>query len=212
LDEFRDKPIDVRAFERIGDRVYEMFRQQPFRLPPQMTFILKSVTTLDGIARSLDPRYNLLAASQPFVRSFVISSGSARTTGSFTERARSFLKQQFGKESKSERSWRRLEEKIRREELTFSVRSSSGERVLQRIYLAIKVLIDACLMGFCLLAAIALLSTSYRHLAIVLFSLTGLFGLLFLRSSIGLSIRERVDRMAENSGSPPPATAPERER
>ncbi len=79
LDEFRDKPVDVRVFEQISDQVYLMFKQQPFRLPPQMTFIIKSVTTLDGIARSLDPQYNLLAASQPFVKSLAVSGGTTNT-------------------------------------------------------------------------------------------------------------------------------------
>ena len=49
IEEFSDKPVDVRAFEQITDEVYSIFEQQPFRLPPQMTFIVKSLTTLDGI-------------------------------------------------------------------------------------------------------------------------------------------------------------------
>ena len=48
IEEFRDKPVDVRAFEQITEEVYAIFEQQPFRLPPQMTFVVKSLTTLDG--------------------------------------------------------------------------------------------------------------------------------------------------------------------
>ncbi|MEG3437132.1 AarF/ABC1/UbiB kinase family protein, partial [Pannus brasiliensis CCIBt3594] len=197
LDEFRDKPIDVRAFERISDRVYDMFKQQPFRLPAQMTFIIKSVTTLDGIARSLDPRYNLLAASQPFVKSLAVSGGTTNTMIALANQARNFLQQQWKREGRNERLVRQLEEKIESGNLSFPVRSRESERILQRIYLAIKVLINACLTGFSILAAIALLSTVYHSLAIVPFGLAGLFGLFFLRSSIVLLIRERVDRMAE---------------
>lgn len=75
LENFRDKPIDVQAFEEVSDEVYLMFKQQPFRLPAQMTFILKSIMTLDGIARALDPKYNLLVASQPFIKSLAMADG-----------------------------------------------------------------------------------------------------------------------------------------
>lgn len=74
LTRFLDKPIDVNAFKEISAEIYVMFEQQPFRLPPQLTFIIKALTTLDGIARTLDSNYSLLAASQPFVRNLTRSS------------------------------------------------------------------------------------------------------------------------------------------
>jgi len=197
LDEFRDKPVDVRAFEQISDQVYLMFKQQPFRLPPQMTFIIKSVTTLDGIARSLDPQYNLLAASQPFVKSLAVSGGTTKTMLTLANQARTFLQQQWQKGNKNERMLRQLEEKIERGNLVFQVKSRENERLLKRIYLGIKVLINVCLLGFSIVSAIFLLDTNYSKLAIIPFSLAGLFGLFFLRSSLALLIQERLDKMLE---------------
>ncbi|MCA2723348.1 MAG: AarF/ABC1/UbiB kinase family protein [Microcystis sp. M048S1] len=197
LDEFRDKPVDVRAFEQISDQVYLMFKQQPFRLPPQMTFIIKSVTTLDGIARSLDPQYNLLAASQPFVKSLAVSGGTTNTMLTLTNQARTFLKQQWQKGNKNERMIRQLEEKIQRGNLVFQVKSRENERLLKRIYLGIKILINVCLLGFSIISAIFLLDTNYSKLAIIPFSLAGLFALFFLRSSLALLIQERLDKMLD---------------
>ncbi|TRU44189.1 MAG: AarF/ABC1/UbiB kinase family protein [Microcystis aeruginosa Ma_QC_Ch_20071001_S25D] len=197
LDEFRDKPVDVRAFEQISDQVYLMFKQQPFRLPPQMTFIIKSVTTLDGIARSLDPQYNLLAASQPFVKSLAVSGGTTNTMLTLANQARTFLKQQWQKGTKNERMIRQLEEKIERGNLVFQVKSRENERLLKRIYLGIKVLINVCLLGFSIISAIFLLDTNYSKLAIISFSLAGLFALFFLRSSMALLIQERLDKMLD---------------
>jgi len=197
LDEFRDKPVDVRAFEQISDQVYLMFKQQPFRLPPQMTFIIKSVTTLDGIARSLDPQYNLLAASQPFVKSLAVSGGTTNTMLTLANQARTFLKQQWQKGNKNERMIRQLEEKIERGNLVFQVKSRENERLLKKIYLGIKVLINVCLLGFSIISAIFLLDTNYSKLAIIPFSLAGLFGLFFLRSSLALLIQERLDKMLD---------------
>lgn len=197
LDEFRDKPVDVRAFEQISDQVYLMFKQQPFRLPPQMTFIIKSVTTLDGIARSLDPQYNLLAASQPFVKSLAVSGGTTKTMLTLANQARTFLQQQWQKGNKNERMIRQLEEKIERGNLVFQVKSRENERLLKRIYLGVKVLINVCLLGFSIISAIFLLDSNYSKLAIIPFSLAGLFGLFFLRSSLALLIQERLDKMLE---------------
>ena len=197
LDEFRDKPVDVRAFEQISDQVYLMFKQQPFRLPPQMTFIIKSVTTLDGIARSLDPQYNLLAASQPFVKSLAVSGGTTNTMLTLANQARTFLKQQWQKGNKNQRMIRQLEEKIERGNLVFQVKSRENERLLKRIYLGIKVLINVCLLGFSIVSAIFLLDTNYSKLAIIPFSLAGLFALFFLRSSMALLIQERLDKMLD---------------
>ena len=197
LDEFRDKPVDVRVFEQISDQVYLMFKQQPFRLPPQMTFIIKSVTTLDGIARSLDPQYNLLAASQPFVKSLAVSGGTTNTMLTLANQARTFLKQQWQKGNKNERMIRQLEEKIERGNLVFQVKSRENERLLKRIYLGIKLLINVCLLGFSIISAIFLLDSNYSKLAIIPFSLAGLFGLFFLRSSLALLIQERLDKMLD---------------
>jgi predicted unusual protein kinase regulating ubiquinone biosynthesis (AarF/ABC1/UbiB family) len=197
LDEFRDKPVDVRVFEQISDQVYLMFKQQPFRLPPQMTFIIKSVTTLDGIARSLDPQYNLLAASQPFVKSLAVSGGTTKTMLTLANQARTFLKQQWQKGNKNERMIRQLEEKIERGNLVFQVKSRENERLLKKIYLGIKVLINVCLLGFSIISAIFLLDSNYSKLAIIPFSLAGLFGLFFLRSSMALLIQERLDKMLD---------------
>lgn len=198
LDNFRDKPVDIKAFEQISEEVYMMFKQQPFRLPAQMTFIIKSLTTLDGIARALDPQYNLLAASQPFVQSITLSDGSRKNlVMTLARQTANLIKNTFTSGNRTERLILRLEERVEQGDLRFRVRSLENERLLKRIYLGVKTLINACLTGFSVLTAIGLLSTSYTKFAIIPFSLSGLFGLFFLRSAIALLIQERLDRLAE---------------
>ncbi|MDV2998726.1 MAG: putative protein kinase UbiB [Chroococcopsis gigantea SAG 12.99] len=197
LDEFRDKPVDIKAFERISDEVYAMFQQQPFRLPPQMTFIIKSVTTLDGIARALDPQYNLLAASQPFVKNLALSKAKGTTIVTLAKGARDFFVKQLKGNNRNGQIVQRLEQKIEDGELSFRVRSFESERILKRIYLGIKCLIYSFLTGFSVLAGIGLLSTIYSQLHIVAFGLAGLFSLFLLRALVALLWRERLDRIIE---------------
>jgi predicted unusual protein kinase regulating ubiquinone biosynthesis (AarF/ABC1/UbiB family) len=197
LEEFRDKPVDIKAFEQVGEEVYLMFQQQPFRLPAQMTFIIKSITTLDGIARALDPQYNLLAASQPFVRSLAVSNGKGSLVGALAKQAREFIKNKWQQPSATERYLQRLEEKIERGELQLRIRSLENERTLKRIYMAIKSLIYACLTGLTLLSATVLLSTAYSKFAIIAFGGAGLFSLFLLRSLIALAFQEKLDKFAD---------------
>ncbi|MEB3293458.1 MAG: AarF/ABC1/UbiB kinase family protein, partial [Synechococcales bacterium] len=73
LERFTEKPVEIQAFKSLRNELYSLFEQQPFRLPARMTFIIKALTTLDGVARDLDPQYNLLAAAKPFVKSLAVS-------------------------------------------------------------------------------------------------------------------------------------------
>jgi predicted unusual protein kinase regulating ubiquinone biosynthesis (AarF/ABC1/UbiB family) len=198
LDKFTEKPIELQAFDQMRSEIYLMFEQQPFRLPAQMTFILKSLTTLDGVARTLDPEYNLLAASKPFIKSLVVSKeGKGNVVGELARQARNFIKHRLQQPSTAEVLIRRLEARIEQGELEVRVRSVESDRTLKRINLAIKSLIYACLTGFTLLSGTVLLSASYSSWAIAVFTLSGLSCLILLRSLINLSVRERLDKLAE---------------
>ncbi|MGF1481635.1 MAG: ABC1 kinase family protein [Cyanophyceae cyanobacterium] len=193
LEQFRERPINVTEFEHLSSEIYLMFEQQPFRLPAQMTFVIKSLTTLDGIARALDPNYNLLAASQPFVRN-VIHSNRQNLVRSLAQQAKDFVKMRWRRPSPTEVLLGRLDSRIE-EGLTIRLRSE-GDRALRRIHLGIKSLIYALLFGLTLLSSTVLLSTAYHRWAFLVFSLSGLWFLFLLRSLIALSVQERRDRLA----------------
>jgi predicted unusual protein kinase regulating ubiquinone biosynthesis (AarF/ABC1/UbiB family) len=198
LDKFTDKPIEIQAFDQMRSEIYLMFEQQPFRLPAQMTFILKSLTTLDGIARTLDPEYSLISASKPFIKSLVVSSkGKANLVGELARQARNFLQHRLQQPSATEILLRRLEERLEQGEINVRIRSTESDRSLKRIILAIKSLIYATLTGFILLSGTVLLSSSYPGLAVAAFTVSGLLFLVFLRSLIDLAVRERLDKLAE---------------
>jgi predicted unusual protein kinase regulating ubiquinone biosynthesis (AarF/ABC1/UbiB family) len=192
LEKFRDKPVDIRAFEEISSEIYLMFEQQPFRLPPQMTFIIKSLTTLDGIARALDPQYNLLAASQPFVKSIATSSNSRNVFVSIAQQTKNYLVTKLQQPSRLETLVQKLEDKLETGELQIRIRSLESERTLKFIFKAVKTLIYTCLTGFSLLGAILLLNTVYYKWATLLFALTGLFSFCLLRSLVVLIIQEKL--------------------
>jgi predicted unusual protein kinase regulating ubiquinone biosynthesis (AarF/ABC1/UbiB family) len=200
LDKFTEKPVDVKAFEQMKSEVYELFEQQPFRLPSKMTYILKSLTTLDGIARILDPEYNFTTASQPFVKSITLSKGKGSAITELARQARSFISYKLNQPSSTELFLLRLEERMEQGELKVLVRSVESDRTLKRINLGVKCLIYACMSGFTLLSGAILLvgaSGTYAGWAIAAFMLSGLSFIGLMRSLMQLSIREKLDRLAE---------------
>ena len=197
LDRFREKPIDFQEFTEIKEELLVMFERQPFRLPAQMTFILKALGTLDGLARTLDRNYNLVACAKPFVKSIALSKGRSNLAIELTRQAQVFLKTKFDRPSAAEILIQRLEARLERGELQVRVRSPESDRALKRIHLAIKSLMYACLTGFTLLSGAILLAGPYSSWAVVAFGLSGLACLFLIRSLFALAVREKLDKLAQ---------------
>ena len=199
LDRFTERPVNVYEFEQIKGELVAIFEKRPFRLPPQMTYLLKSLTTLDGIARILDPEYNFTTAAQPFVKSIVLTKGRGNTLGALAQQAKDFLVYQLNKPSRMEILLERLEERIERGELMIQVKSSESDRTLKRINIAVKALIYACLTGFFALAGAVMLvgTTAYAGWAIAAFIGAFFSGFSLIRALVQLSIREKIDSIAD---------------
>ncbi|MDD1414895.1 AarF/ABC1/UbiB kinase family protein [Dolichospermum sp. ST_con] len=195
LDKFTDKPLDVKALGEVKSELYEMFEQQPFRLPAQMIFILKALTTLDGIARTLDPQYNLTASAQPFVRSIAITKSKGNVIAELSKQTKDFLQYQLTKPNRTEVLVKKLEERVERGELQLIVKNVESDRILRRIYLAVKALIYACLTGFSLLAGLILMINKYNNWAIAVFCVCGFCLYLLVRSLTKLAVREKIEKM-----------------
>jgi predicted unusual protein kinase regulating ubiquinone biosynthesis (AarF/ABC1/UbiB family) len=195
LDRFREKPVDLRAFQEMSDEVYVLFEQQPFRLPAQMMFIVKSISTLDGIARSLNPQYNLIAASKPFIKELTQSVNKGNLLRKAAKQAAAFVQYQLTRPSAAEEAIALLEKRIQQGELEFRIRSDVGDRLLRRINLALKCLIYACISGSTLVAATGLLVGGYGNWAIALFCISLFWFFLLSRNLLRLLARERIETL-----------------
>ncbi|MCA1903330.1 MAG: AarF/ABC1/UbiB kinase family protein [Cyanobacteria bacterium KgW148] len=200
LDKFTEKPVNIQEFEAIKREIYAVFEQQPFRLPAKMTYILKSLATLDGLARILDPEYNLTAAAQPFVQS-IASQNKGNLVSELFKQTRSFISHRLNQPSRSELMILKLEERLERGELEIQIRSLETERLLKRMNLALKSLVYICLAGFSFAIAVLLLllgKGSYLGWIILLFCIGSFALLIVLRLLLTLNLRERLEKLAED--------------
>ncbi len=54
------------AVSAIGEDMFSIALDQPFRFPASFTFVLRAFTTLEGLGRTLDPDYKFAAVAQPY--------------------------------------------------------------------------------------------------------------------------------------------------
>ncbi|PSB59318.1 ABC1 kinase family protein [Chamaesiphon polymorphus] len=192
LERFTERPVDVREFERIKSEITALFIQQPFKMSPEMSFILKALSTLDGIARTLDPEYNLVAAAQPFIKSVAVTE-SGNIITKFGRQAVSYLRNKLTQPSANKLLIRSLEEQLAQRELELSFQSQAADRSIQRLYLIIYNLVSFSLTGFSAIGAI-LLTATQPVWSLALLGFAGICGLMWLYFFLNLIVKFRLFR------------------
>jgi predicted unusual protein kinase regulating ubiquinone biosynthesis (AarF/ABC1/UbiB family) len=190
LERFTDRPVDVREFELIKSEMTALFIHQPFQISPEMSFILKALSTLDGIARTLDPEYNLVTAAQPFIRSVAIAEGG-NLVSKLGKQATNYFKYKLDRPNANTLLIKQLEQRLEQNELANSRRAQITDRSVRLVYLAIYNLIYLCFTGFSAIAAILLISI-HPVWSAILWGITSLSGLIWLRSLIVTSLHSRL--------------------
>jgi predicted unusual protein kinase regulating ubiquinone biosynthesis (AarF/ABC1/UbiB family) len=197
LEKFADKPVEAQAFRSVRNELYAVFEQQPFRLPARMTFIIKALTTLDGVARDLDPNYNLLVAAKPFVKSLATTTIQEKGSGmgQLVKQAKGYLSYQLNKPDPGQAAILRLEERLEEGDLELRVKSFDTDRGLKLIQMGIKALMYACMTGFAALCGTILLVGGYKGAAVFSFVITTVMMFQLGKALVKLMLRERVDSL-----------------
>jgi predicted unusual protein kinase regulating ubiquinone biosynthesis (AarF/ABC1/UbiB family) len=197
VDRFADKPVEIQAFKSVRNELYAVFEQQPFRLPARMTFIIKALTTLDGVARDLDPHYNLLAAAKPFVKSLATIPAQQGGIGELARQAKGYLTYRLNKPNRTQSAIERLETRLEQGELQIQVRSFQQERALKTLNLSLRALLYACVSGFAALTGAILLVGKVSG-SVFAFAIAAIAALFLVKALIKLKMRDRVDRMIDS--------------
>jgi predicted unusual protein kinase regulating ubiquinone biosynthesis (AarF/ABC1/UbiB family) len=189
LERFTDRPVDIREFNLIKREMTTLFIRQPFQISPEMSFILKALSTLDGIARTLDPEYNLVAAAQPFIRSVAIAE-RGNIVSNLGRQVTSFFKYRLTRPSANKLQIQQLERRLAHSELETARQAELSRQSLRLVNLAIQNLGYLCVTGASAIAAIYLLP-SYPTWSWLLWGIPALSGTIWLGSTIGLLVKTR---------------------
>ncbi len=159
LKEALTPPFDSTVIEKLSGDLYDLVYGKPFRLPVELIFVMRALSTFEGVGRSLDPGFNLMAIAKPYLLPLMTSTGSGpndlinelgRQVGALGSRAVTLP--------------RRLDESLERLEqgdLQLQVRMGESDRHLRRMVNAQRAIGQSVLLGSLVLAS-ALLGASSR--------------------------------------------------
>jgi predicted unusual protein kinase regulating ubiquinone biosynthesis (AarF/ABC1/UbiB family) len=150
-------PFSANVIDKLSGDLYELVYGQPFRLPVELIFVMRALSTFEGVGRSLDPAFSLVSIAKPYLLPLMTASGDGpndllselgRQAGALSSRALGLP--------------RRIDDNLARIEqgdLQILIRAGETDRQLRRMITAQQATGQSVLLGSLILAA-ALLGTS----------------------------------------------------
>ena len=193
LNEALTPPFSSNVIDKLSGDLYDLVYGQPFRLPVELIFVMRALSTFEGVGRSLDPAFSLVAIAKPYLLPLMPSSGSG-SSDLFNEIGR----QVGALSSRAAALPRRLDENLERLEqgdLQLQVRLGESDRQFRRMTLAQQSIGQSVLLG-CLALATAIIGASVRPIwAILPATATLPVGLGWFRMQVRMRRDQRLEQL-----------------
>jgi predicted unusual protein kinase regulating ubiquinone biosynthesis (AarF/ABC1/UbiB family) len=195
LDNFMGKPLENQSIAAISDDLYEIAYDQPFRFPATFTFVMRALSTLEGLGKGLDPNFNFMDIAKPFATD-LMENGTSNEPGSLSATFLGEFSRQASQIGNSAINLpRKIEDtivKLERGDIRLRVRSQETDRMLRRLSNVGVGAIYAILSATLILSATILLVNGWGWAAGIAAAIAGFFILALCRLLIRL---DRVERM-----------------
>jgi len=66
LKEALTPPFSPNIIEKLSGDLYELVYETPFQLPVDLIFVMRALSTFEGVGRMLDPGFNLVSVTKPY--------------------------------------------------------------------------------------------------------------------------------------------------
>jgi len=194
LDEALTPPFSANVLERLSGDLYDLVYGQPFRLPPELIFVMRALSTFEGVGRSLDSGFSLVAIARPYLLPLMTSSGGGGANDLFNEISRQAAEvgsRALGIPKRLDDSLARIEQG----DLQVQIRAGETDRLLRRLALAQQAAGQSMLLAGLAVAA-ALLAASARPVLVVIPVVASLpVGLSWLKLQGRLKRDGRIDQL-----------------
>ena len=200
LEEALTPPFSANVLERLSGDLYDLVYGQPFRLPPELIFVMRALSTFEGVGRSLDSGFSLVAIARPYLLPLMTSSGGSGSGvgGSANDLFNEISRQAAEVGSRALGIPKRLDDSLARIEqgdLQVQIRAGETDRLLRRLALAQQAAGQSMLLAGLAVAA-ALLAVSARPALVVIPLLASLpVGLSWIKLQGRLKRDGRIDQL-----------------
>ena len=159
LTEALTPPFSANVLEKLSGDLYELVYGQPFRLPTELIFVMRALSTFEGVGRSLDPSFSLVAIARPYLLPLMSASGNGPNDliNQLSRQAVEVGSRALGLPQRLDESLVRIEQG----DLQIQIRAGETDRQLRRMVTAQHAIGQSVLLG-CLTLATALLAASAR--------------------------------------------------
>ncbi|MDH4404986.1 MAG: AarF/ABC1/UbiB kinase family protein [Cyanobium sp. D14.bin.5] len=200
LEEALTPPFSANVLERLSGDLYDLVYGQPFRLPPELIFVMRALSTFEGVGRSLDSGFSLVAIARPYLLPLMTSSGGSGSGvgGSANDLFNEISRQAAEVGSRALGIPKRLDDSLARIEqgdLQVQIRAGETDRLLRRLALAQQASGQSMLLAGLAVAA-ALLAVSARPALVIIPLLASLpVGLSWVKLQGRLKRDGRIDQL-----------------
>ena len=165
LKEALTPPFSPNIIEKLSGDLYELVYETPFQLPVDLIFVMRALSTFEGVGRMLDPGFNLVSITKPYLIELMTSNNQTPND----------LINQFGRQvgelgSKAVGIPKRIDESLERLEqgdLQLQIRMGESDRQFKKMFTAQKSLGHSILIGSLSIASALLVSNKQNNLAIL---------------------------------------------
>ena len=193
LNEALTPPFDSQIIEKLSGDLSELAYGKPFRIPIELIFVFRALSTFEGVGRYLDPEFNLIAIAKPFLLP-LMTSKNPDSNDLFNELGR----QVSAIGSKAVGLPKRLDENLERLEqgdLQLQVRMGESDRQLRRMINAQQTLGNSVLLGSLAISSALLASTNKPLLFCIPLFLSLPIALSWMKLKLKMRSESRLDNL-----------------
>ncbi len=165
LKEALTPPFSSNIIEKLSGDLYELVYETPFQLPVDLIFVMRALSTFEGVGRMLDPGFNLVSVTKPYLIELMTSNNQTPND----------LINQFGRQvgelgSKAVGIPKRIDESLERLEqgdLQLQIRMGESDRQFKKMFTAQKTLGHSILIGSLSIASALLVTNKQNNFALL---------------------------------------------
>jgi len=189
-------PFSANVLEKLSGDLYELVYGQPFRLPPELIFVMRALSTFEGVGRSLDPSFSLVAIARPYLLPLMSASGNG-PNDLFNQLGRQAVEvgsRALGLPQRLEESLSRIEQG----DLQVQIRAGETDRLLRRVALSQQSVGQSMLLAALLVSAALLAASARPALTAVPIVLSAPVSLSWLKLQARLRRDGRIDKLGQS--------------